>query len=188
MPSSTLLCPTMPKLQPVLEYLLGLHRRADLQVLHRLLTELDIDRGDLDPACVFGERGYRRNIVRETPSFELVVLCWRSGQRTPIHDHEGSSCAFKVISGTAAETLFDRTPAGLITPRTTRHLPPGYVCAAEEHDIHQVSNQMPAGQNLVTLHIYSPPFRNYNKYSLETTTIERMAVNDDDEFDGGAGI
>jgi hypothetical protein len=49
-------------------------------------------------------------------------------------------------------------------------------------------SNLQSGLDLVTLHIYSPPFRNYNRYSLDSATVERVAVNDDDEFDGGAGI
>jgi cysteine dioxygenase len=125
--------------------------------------------------------------VKETPWYELVVLCWRSGQRTPIHDHQGSSCAFKVIEGVASETRFVRTDSGLICPAGTKRLEAGYVCAAWDSDIHQVANLELVGKDLVTLHIYSPPFRYYNKYSLDSPNVER-ADRMEELYDGGAGV
>ncbi|MCH8344041.1 MAG: cysteine dioxygenase family protein [Planctomycetes bacterium] len=159
---------SFPKLRPLLEYLDMLGTRADLATLSRLLADLDLTRDDLAPACVFGEHGYRRNRVKETDWYELVCLCWRSGQRTPIHDHAGSSCAFCVIEGVATVTSFERSPSGLIYPASTEHHDPGYVCASREADIHQVANIQPAGEDLINLHIYSPQLRNFNVYSLDT--------------------
>jgi hypothetical protein len=43
---------------------------------------------------------------------------------------------------------------------------PGYVCAAEDADIHQVANMQAAGTDLITLHIYSPPIRKMNTYEF----------------------
>ena len=95
-----------PKLAELIGYLGSLEGRADLEVLSRLLTELDIGRADIEPACVFGARGYRRNTISSSPWYELLALCWRSGDCTPIHDHHGCSCAFKVVEGVGTEVRF----------------------------------------------------------------------------------
>ncbi len=142
-----------PKLQPLLDYLDSLNERADLATLHRSLGELSVTRGDLMPACVFQRDRYRRNLIRETEHYELVCLCWQSGQRTPIHDHQGSSCAFLVVEGITTETRFQRSPSGLVFPSMTAHHEPGYICASAEADIHQVANTQPPGADLITLHI-----------------------------------
>lgn len=161
-----------PRLQPLIEYLDSLTGRADLSVLERLLTELEVSEADLQPVCRFKSERYQRNTIRQTEWYELVALCWEAGQRTPIHDHRSSSCAFKVIKGVASETRFDRTPSGLIRPMITRDLEPGYLCAAEDADIHQVANAQPEGAPLITLHIYSPPLRQFHRYTLDTPCVD----------------
>lgn len=161
-----------PKLNSLLSYLDGLGDRADLPMLRRLLDDLDVTREDLAPACIFEHHGYQRNLIKETPWYEMVCLCWGSGQRTPIHDHEGSSCAFLVVEGDATETRFDHTPSGLVVPADTRVREPGFVCASSETDIHQVANTHAAGCDLITLHIYSPKLRHFNVYSMDTPTAE----------------
>lgn len=164
-----------PKLQPVVAYLQSLTTRADLAVLSKLLSELNVSRHDIAPACVFGQRGYRRNTICESPHFELLALCWRSGDCTPIHDHRGVSCAFRIIEGQGTEIRFEPTPSGLICPASINRMDPGYICAADEPDIHQVANMQAPGTDLVTLHIYSPPIKKMTTYEFATPVSAECA-------------
>jgi cysteine dioxygenase len=123
-----------------------------------------VTRADLLPACVFGTKGYRRNTISDGKWYELLCLCWRSGHVTPIHDHKGVSCAFKVIEGTGIEIRFEQTPSGLICPSGTATMQPGYICAAQDEAIHQVANMQAPGTDLITMHIYSPPITKMNTY------------------------
>lgn len=157
-----------PNLAPIIAYLESLKARADLAVLSELLSKLTVTRQCIAPACVFGQRGYRRNTICESQWFELLALCWRSGDCTPIHDHRGVSCAFRVVEGQGTEIRFVPTPSGLICPAEIHTMNPGYICAADEPDIHQVANMQAPGTDLVTLHIYSPPIKKMNTYEFAT--------------------
>lgn len=155
-----------PKLASVIAYLDSIQDRADLDVLTTLLNELRITRGDIAPACIFGTRGYKRNTISRSDWYELLALCWHSGDRTPIHDHAGVSCAFRVVEGEGTEIRFAPTPSGLICPVATIPMRPGYVCAAADADIHEVCNMQAPGMDLVTLHVYSPPISKMNTYEF----------------------
>lgn len=165
-PRCTGLAVIPPGLAGVVRYLDSLNGRADLAVLSRLLAEISICRKDIAPACTFGAKGYRRNTIKESPWYELLALCWRSGDRTPIHDHQGVSCAFKVLEGVGTEIRFQNTPSGLICPCQTLEMHPGYICAANDADIHEVANFQTPGTDLITLHIYSPPIKKMNTYDF----------------------
>jgi cysteine dioxygenase len=165
-------CPAaqaFPKLAPLLSYLDSLSSRADLKALSDLLAKANITRADILPVCQFGAGGYKRNTIAESPWFELLALCWRSAHCTPIHDHRGVSCAFKVIEGTGTEIRFLPTPSGLVCPAATTLMAPGYICAAQDSDIHQVANMQPPGVDLITLHIYSPPIVQMHTYKFATS-------------------
>lgn len=153
-----------PKLSPLLEYLQGLTSRADLVELEGLLRGLDIRGDDLSMWCAFGDKVYKRNTIAKSPWFELLALCWRSRQATPIHDHRGSSCAFRVVEGTGLEIRYQKTDCGLVAPTGSVKMQPGYVCAAEDDDIHQVVNAQSEHENLITLHVYSPALSRINTY------------------------
>jgi len=161
-----------PKLKNLLGYLDSLEDRADLDVLRRLLEDLDVTRADIESACTFSEGRYQRNIIKESAWYELVALCWKSGQRTPIHDHRGSSCAFKVVHNAATEIRFEKSPSGLLVSTGSFEAPEGHICASYDEDIHQVLNANPEGTDVITLHIYSPPLKNYRRYTLDTPCCE----------------
>ena len=48
-------------------------------VLTELLTGLDVGRCDIAGCCQFGGKGYRRNTIARSDWYELLALCWRSG-------------------------------------------------------------------------------------------------------------
>ena len=153
-------------LGPLLEYLDGLRTRAPVEELDRRLQELRLDWRDVAEFEQYGEKGYRRNLIRGGEWYHLLLICWRSGQRSPIHNHAESTCGLTVLKGVATETKFDVTPSRLVKAVSSRDLRAGEVCSSRDADIHQVSNLQEAGRDLVTLHIYSPPLLRMKTYSL----------------------
>jgi cysteine dioxygenase len=82
------------------------------------VRDLRLDRADLAGALLFADRNYRRVVIRRRPHYEALVLCWKSGQRSPIHNHLGSSCVVKVVEGCATETRYVFSPCGKLVPET----------------------------------------------------------------------
>jgi len=164
-----------PKLHPLLEYLESLDGcRADLAVLERLLLESGVTRRDLGEFVKFGPEKYQRNLVCESRWYELVCLCWSPGQHTPIHDHSGSACAFRVVEGDVFEQRYEPDDGGVIRPTESRTVRQGLVCASIDADIHCVGNRQPSGEDLVTLHVYSPPLRRFNTYEEGSAKVDVM--------------
>jgi cysteine dioxygenase len=137
-----------------------------LKVLTEGLTRLPADWQELQSFAQFSPERYRRNLVHAGPAYHALLLCWRSGQRSPIHDHRGSACAVRVLRGEATETVFEMTEEGNVFPTRTRTLQEGFLCATQDLDIHQVSNLQPTNADLITLHVYSPPLLVMGQYSL----------------------
>ena len=100
-----------------------------------------------------------------TDYFEIVAIIWRPGQDTPIHDHIGSDCAFLILEGESTETTYELNEKGQAFPVSKRVYRPGEVCAADEPDIHSVSND--GDGELINLHIYTPPLHAFNVYDSE---------------------
>lgn len=161
--------------------------RIPLGELEAALADVSMTLDDVRPWLIFGTETYRRNLVHAGPAYQALVLCWRNGQRSPIHDHAGSSCGVRVLAGEAVETVFERTRSGMVfAVRSLSHLPGG-VCATQDADIHQVSNLADDGADLVTLHVYSPPLLNMGTYTLFDPHVRAFhePVHEDALVDGG---
>src|SRR5437016_2897558 len=173
-------------LHDLCEYLDGLEDRVALPRLVGELSELEIDCDDLREHVQFSDRSYARNLVRKGPWYHLLVLCWKNGQRSPIHDHTGSSCGVRVLRGVMTETRFEFAPNGHVKAAGSRDLAEGGVCGSQDDDLHQVSNLQAGDADLVTLHVYSPPLMWMGTYSILDTSRgqEPMLL----EFCDAAGI
>lgn len=175
--------------QNLLEFLTSLDfysHRVPLSELTRRLEDLTMNIDDVRDYLVFGREHYRRNLMHAGAAYHALVLCWRAGQRSPIHDHRGSSCAVRVLKGVATETQFEKTKDGLIYATFSRKMPAGSVCASQDEDIHQMSN-LQSALDLVTLHIYSPPLLTMGNYSLTDPVVSEF-VDPVFEFALGGGI
>jgi cysteine dioxygenase len=168
------------------QYLDNLEGRAPLVELLAELTQLSADPSELAEFMRFSRQTYARNLVRGGPWYQALVLCWRNGQRSPIHDHAGSSCGVRVLRGVMTETLFEFAPNGHVKAVCSRDFPPGTVIGSEDADMHQVSNLQAGDLDLVTLHVYSPPLVRMGTYSLTDLSRgeELMLL----EFSDAAGI
>jgi cysteine dioxygenase len=150
-------------------------QRVPLDELVALMEALEITPEELAAHVSFGESTYKRNLVRAGSGYQALLLCWRAGQKSPIHDHRGSSCGVRVLKGVCTETVYDTTPHGMVYPVHTRHLYEGQVCGSQDSDKHVVSNLQPAGQDMMTLHVYSPPLLTMGMYSLESAQVCEFA-------------
>ena len=159
-----------------------------LDALEDWLRHTPLSAAHLATYLVFRPDRYVRNLVHVGPSYQALALCWRNGQRSPIHNHRGSSCGVKVLRGVATETAFARAPNGLVVPTGSRDLPAGYLCGSVDDDIHQVSNLQAGGADLVTLHVYSPPLLRMDMFSLDTPAVREWDDPVNDPFVLGGGI
>ena len=143
---------------------------------------------DVANYLVFSPERYVRNLLHTGPTYQALVLCWRNGQRSPIHNHRGSHCGVQVLRGVATETVFAKAPNGLIYAVSSRDLPPGHLCASSDDDTHQMSNLQAGGADLVTLHVYSPPLLRMEMFSLDSPAVREWDDPINDRFVFGGGI
>jgi cysteine dioxygenase len=143
-----------------------LQGRPPLAQLVAELVRSQLDCSDVIPFLRFSDRNYQRNLLHAGPCYQAWVLCWKNGQRSPIHDHSGSSCGLRVLRGTLTETRFEFAPNGHVKATGSKDHGAGSVLGSFDTDMHQVSNLQAGGADLVTLHVYSPPLEGMRTYSL----------------------
>ncbi|HTX68196.1 MAG TPA: cysteine dioxygenase family protein [Thermoleophilia bacterium] len=123
---------------------------------------------------------YARNLVLRTPHFELLVLCWRPGQASTIHDHAGSLNAIRVHSGELTSQVFRPVagaapgagPVELVS--ADRIHPAEPLLGVDRGGIHQLANA--SAKPLVTVHVYAPPLLELNVYDTESAAVAKRQL------------
>jgi len=144
---------------------------AELSDLRRNVANIDCPAESLRDSIYIDAASYVRTLVFRRKHVEVFVMAWLPGQRSPIHDHAGSACAVRVVSGTAVEQRYHLNPDETVSPSGEgRRFHAGEVTVSFDADIHMLGNAAigPASPRdiLVTIHVYSPPLAPTHKYSI----------------------
>lgn len=151
-----------------------------LEQIYDWLGTAEISAEELSPYIGFRESNYSRHRVCRNAFVEMLVLCWRLGQRTPIHDHNGSHGGVKIYEGMLWETIFSFDPARGLEYKSGCERVPGSVTGSDIPDIHQLGNPDVSGQDLIPIHVYAPPLGVLHTYKPGSAKID-LYIPDDSE-------
>ena len=173
---------SLPKLIEVLKTDYSVVNPARMQnILDRVVLATD----DVQPHTLFSENRYARNLVYKDRRFEVMVMCWKAGQRSSIHDHAGSLGGIRILKGELTECLFGRAANGMIKSLSSAEYAIEQTRVEETSLIHQISNLQAENGKAVSIHIYIPPLVRMNVYSLEDPAVRNILPQ---YFSLGSGI
>ena len=149
-----------------------------LEEINSWLSTVEISQLDLQPYLGFKEGNYWRHRVCRNDAVEMLIICWRPGQKTPIHDHNGSHGVVRVQQGLMWETTFRFDDEQGLCYDAGRECPEGTVTGAGVPDIHQLGNPEVSGRDLVTVHVYAPPLGVLKTYKVGSSQVDLYTPND----------
>ena len=158
----------MQTVDDLVSWLREFKQRIDLDELKARLDDDGLNVESVADYIHFSDERYSRNLLAHGAQFYALVLCWKPGQASPIHDHKGASCGVRILQGTATETSF-AWQGELLVPQRVSVMQAGEVCGSFDDDIHEIRNN--GSDNLVTLHVYSPYLDNINLYDLHSGKV-----------------
>lgn len=165
------------------ELVKDLHSQTSVPSLEQIYTWLEtakISAEELQPYIGFKDGNYWRHRVCRNAFVEMLVLCWRPGQRTPIHDHNGSHGGVKIYEGMLWETIFSFDPVRGLEYKSGCERVPGSVTGSDIPDIHQLGNPDVSDKDLITIHVYAPPLGVLHTYKPGSAKID-LYIPDDSE-------
>jgi cysteine dioxygenase len=122
----------------------------------------------------FREDTYGRNLIKRTDNYEVLLLNWLPGQRTPIHDHAGQRCWMWVHTGELIITHYeslDEDGTELVPTGTPEKLTEESLIYLDDPlKLHVISN--PTKRPAISLHIYSKPFDQCAFFNESSKKIE----------------
>ena len=169
-------------LQSLVAALEALSSAPSLDQIYDWLENTQVATEELQPYLGFKEGNYWRHRVCRNEFVEMLVLCWRPGQRTPIHDHNGSHGGVKILEGRLWETTFTYDSVIGLEYKSAREYSPGSGTGSDVPDIHQLGNPDVSGQNLVTVHVYAPPLGVLHTYKPGSAKIDLYVPDDTDNL------
>ena len=149
-----------------------------LEEITSWLATVEISHLDLEPYLGFKEGNYWRHRVCRNEAVEMLVICWRPGQKTPIHDHNGSHGVVLVQEGQLEEKIFCFDEEKGLYYDNGRECSAGSITGAAVPDIHQLGNPENSERDLITIHVYAPPLGVLKTYKLGSSQVELYTPND----------
>jgi uncharacterized NAD(P)/FAD-binding protein YdhS len=131
----------------------------------RTLKETRLTLSDVAAFVQRNQRCYNRALVVLRESYELLVMTWLPGQASVPHDHMGSICAMQIVHGEAVEGCYQVAEDGYVDLQYETAVGCGEVMAGQDAGVHTVRNSSQAGDILVTVHIYSPPLKDFHQFT-----------------------
>lgn len=150
-----------------------------LSALQELFSRLDLKDLLVNEHIHFCNDSYARNLICRTPRFDMLVLCWKPGNVTTIHDHAGSLNVTRVFSGRLTSRNFEayeRPKPGHILVRQLEELHHGKndFSACDYAGIHQLANT--SDGDLVTVHVYARPLKDITVYDQQSGEAKRVTL------------
>jgi len=157
--------------------------------VEKFVHENLIDPHSLKPYIFYARSHYTRNLIFKNPLFEIIAICWESGQVSRIHNHRGQNCwmavpigklrvqNFRVEQQDPAQGTCKLVRADFYDMDATH---PGVV--RPEQPVHQVLNLPEFGSRSTTVHIYSYPYSSCEIYSLEKGSYSDVPLHYTSEY------
>lgn len=167
------------------EFMIEMGREPVSSLTHERLMDLTrrlaISSELIESRTCFAAHTYTRNLVCRSADFELLVLCWKPGHESTIHDHAGSLNAIRVYRGELTSRVFVAAagspvgtgPVDLVAEERVQE---GGWTGVDRDGIHQLANT--SDEHLVTVHVYAPPLTELVVYSTDSAETERRPLRD----------
>ncbi|MFT4758581.1 MAG: cysteine dioxygenase [Paraglaciecola sp.] len=138
-----------------------------------LLDNLDVSADDFSDHGSWCEDHYKRNHILKNDRYEVILICWETGQTTPIHDHDGENCWVYFVDGQFSETIYSMKDKMKVLAENEM-LPGSVSYMTDASGLHSIKNTT-KGRGM-TLHLYANPIqkcRVFNK-TKNTFSVKQM--------------
>jgi len=151
--------------------------------VYNFLGDNPIDVDSITHYFFWRSEWYTRNLIYRDDRFEMMAICWESGQQSVVHNHANQNCWMTVPVGKLLGQNFAVVdidePKGYckLVETDTFELSDCLTAKVElEQPIHQILNLTEYGQRAVSVHIYSKPIERCLAYCRDTDTFKEVEM------------
>jgi cysteine dioxygenase len=151
------------------------------QKVYEYLGENPVEVDSITKYFLWRPEHYTRNLIYKDDRFEMMAVCWESGQESRVHNHADQKCWMTVPVGRLRGQNFkpveldESTSHCKLVETETFELSECLAAKVElEEPIHQILNLAEYGQRAVSLHIYSKPIESCLAYCRDTDSFKEV--------------
>lgn len=147
-----------------------------IPILKKIIFTMDELREDL----LYPENlPYGRNVIFRSENFEAILMNWKPGQSSYIHDHGNSFGVVYVLTDGGNNVAYDENYNYL----GTIPLNPGAFVEVPKGIYHRIEN--PTSEYSVTLHFYAPPLQGMKVIDQKDTKRQFIVKNESGAWEPG---
>lgn len=157
--------------------------------IRNFLAETPVNAESLAPFLTWDRQHYTRNLIDKTTLYELLAICWETGQASSVHNHRDQNCWMAVPIGRLLVQNFHVVQQDLtagqcqLEPVDVVEMNLSQPCAVDPKEpVHRVLNPREFNQRAVSLHVYSRPFDTCVVYSPEQGTCGEIQLHYQTEY------
>ncbi len=105
---------------------------------------------DIESHFGFEEDSYCRILLIAEKEYDLLLCCWKPGQKSPLHGHPDQGCLVKILTGTLNEEVHFTDGRQVVRKNAESEV--AYI--NDSIGLHSVWND--STENAVSLHLYAP--------------------------------
>ena len=156
------------KITSVEQLIDALNRADEFNGYLHIMKLIDIDEREFEKYYTWNDEYYTRNCISKTDNYELMLICWEKGQRSPIHDFDSNEAWIHPIRGRLIEERFrlPRNGEGLEKVSSVVLGPSEFSYMTEPISIHRYINIFDSRS--VSLNLYSKPVTKWKVYNEKT--------------------
>jgi len=151
--------------------------------VYDFLSEHPVEVDSLQKYLFWSPTFYTRNLIYKDDRFEMMAICWDSGQISRIHNHCDQRCWMMVPVGRlkgqnfAIEEIDEKTGYCRLRETDSFELADCLTARVElEEPVHQILNLTEYGDRAVSIHIYSKPYDHCLSYCRDTNTYKDVKL------------
>lgn len=136
-----------------------------------LAQRLKIPKEQFDAYATWSNAKYTRNCIDRTDQYELLLLCWEKGLKTPIHCHGGEECWVFMIDGKIKEIRVAEDNQGNLVEKSAEIMEKGGISYMNDSMGYHSLYNLADGRSM-SLHLYMNPIDRCRVYCEESQSFD----------------
>ena len=142
----------------------------------RVARRMKLPKSEFEQFAHWKTGGYARNCIERNEVFELILICWDPGTRTPVHAHDEQRCWVYQVEGKVSEERYKENEMGTLEHSYRSELTPGSLSYMhDEMGYHALAND--SDTTAMSLHLYVSPIDSCQVFDTEETAFKNIELN-----------